>query len=104
MTHGNNWIMHPGEILREEFLNPLGISVWRLAKETHVPVTRLHKIVHEERSVTIDTALRLAKFFATTPEFWLNMQRNYDLKKVLNSDTADINSIVPCTQPELTAH
>jgi addiction module HigA family antidote len=72
--------VHPGEQLREEFLKPLGITPYRLAKDLSVPVTRIQDIVAERRSVTGDTALRLARYFGTTPEFWLNMQRDYDLE------------------------
>ena len=71
--------VHPGEILREEFLRPLGLSVNRLALELRVPVTRMAEIVHRRRAVTSDTALRLGRLFRTTPEFWLNLQTRYDL-------------------------
>ena len=72
--------VHPGEILREEFLRPLGLSVNRLALELRVPVTRMAEIVHRRRAVTSDTALRLGRLFRTTPEFWLNLQTRYDLE------------------------
>jgi antitoxin HigA-1 len=72
--------VHPGEILREEFMRPLGLSVNRLALELRVPVTRMAEIVHQRRAVTSDTALRLARLFRTTPEFWLNLQTRYDLE------------------------
>jgi addiction module HigA family antidote len=72
--------IHPGEMLREEFLAPLGISAYRLAKDLAVPVTRIQDIVAERRGISGDTALRLARYFATTPEFWLNMQRDYELE------------------------
>ncbi len=70
---------HPGEILREEFMEPLRLSANKLALELHVPVTRIHEIVNERRSITADTALRLARYFGTTAEFWLNLQKNYEL-------------------------
>jgi addiction module HigA family antidote len=70
---------HPGETLREDFLRPLGMSVNRLALELRVPATRLSEIVHGRRSVTADTALRLGRYFNTTPKFWLNLQSAYDL-------------------------
>ena len=72
--------IHPGEILMEEFLEPLGISQYRLAKDISVPPHRINEIVHGERSITADTALRLARFFATTERFWLNLQVRYDLE------------------------
>lgn len=72
--------VHPGEILREEFMRPLGLSVNRLALELRVPVTRMAEIVHRRRAVTSDTALRLGRLFCTTPEFWLNLQTRYDLE------------------------
>lgn len=70
---------HPGETLREDYLNPLGMSINRLALELRVPATRMLDIVHERRGVTADTALRLARYFNTTPKFWLNLQSAYDL-------------------------
>ena len=72
--------IHPGEILREDFLKPLGLSVNKLALDLHVPVTRMAEIVHERRSITPDTALRLARYFRTTARFWLNLQTAYDLE------------------------
>ena len=72
---------HPGEILNEEFLKPLGISVNALALALRVPATRIGAIVKGERSVTADTALRLARFFGTSPEFWMNLQAMHDLTK-----------------------
>lgn len=72
--------VHPGEILREEFLVPLGTSAHALAMELKVPAPRINDIVRERRSITPDTALRLARYFGTTPQFWLNLQTSYDLK------------------------
>ena len=72
---------HPGEVLGEEFLNPLGMSVNALAMALRVPATRIGAIVKGERSVTADTALRLARFFGTSPEFWMNLHAMYDLTK-----------------------
>lgn len=72
--------IHPGEILQEEFLAPLGISQYRLAKDISVPPRRINEIVRGERSITADTALRLARFFRTTERFWLNLQIRYDLE------------------------
>ena len=72
--------IHPGEILLEEFLSPLGISQYRLAKETSVPPRRINEIVRGERSISADTALRLARYFGTSERFWLNLQSRYDLE------------------------
>ncbi|MHB0958185.1 MAG: HigA family addiction module antitoxin [Pirellulaceae bacterium] len=72
--------IHPGEILLEEFLDPLGISQYRLAKDISVPSRRINEIVRGQRSITADTALRLARFFRTTERFWLNLQIRYDLE------------------------
>jgi len=72
---------HPGEMLREEFLLPLGITQNALAMKIRVPATRIGDIVHGRRSVTPDTALRLAQFFGNSPEFWLNLQQMHDLSK-----------------------
>lgn len=75
----NRVTTHPGEVLDEEFLKPLGMSVNALAMALRVPTTRIGAIVKRERSVTADTALRLARFFGTSPEFWLNLQSMHDL-------------------------
>jgi len=72
--------IHPGEILMEEFLEPLGISQYRLAKDISVPPRRINEIVHGKRSITADTTLRLARYFGTTERFWLNLQVRYDLE------------------------
>ena len=72
--------VHPGEILREDFMKPLGLSVNKLALELHVPATRIGEIVHERRRITAETALRLARYFKTNAEFWLNLQNFYDLE------------------------
>ena len=74
--------VHPGEILKEEFLLPMNVSAYRLAKEIHVPETRISEIIHGKRAITADTAFRFARFFGTTPEFWLNLQNLYDLEEV----------------------
>jgi antitoxin HigA-1 len=72
--------VHPGEILLEEFLSPLGVSQYRLAKEMSVPARRINEIVHGSRSISADTALRLARYFGTSERFWLNLQTRYDLE------------------------
>lgn len=89
----NHWNIHPGEILNEEFLTPLGITPYRLAKEIHVPAPRIHDIVSYKRGITADTALRFSKFFGTTPQFWMNLQDSYEIRKVLNEAEEDIDSI-----------
>jgi addiction module HigA family antidote len=71
--------IHPGEILIEEFLKPMGISQYRLAKDISVPPRRINEIVHGKRSITADTALRLGRFFRVPPQFWLNLQNRFDL-------------------------
>jgi addiction module HigA family antidote len=73
--------IHPGEVLLEEFLEPLGISQYRLAQDISVDPRRIHAIVHGQRAVTADTALRLSRYFGTTARFWLNLQTHYDLEK-----------------------
>jgi addiction module HigA family antidote len=77
--------IHPGDTLREDFLKPLRLSVNRLAMELHVPVTRINDLANGRRSVTADTALRLARYFGTSPQFWINLQSNYDLERAMDS-------------------
>ena len=72
--------MHPGEVLLEEFLKPLGLSQYRVAKDTSVPPRRINEIVHGQRAITADTALRLARYFGTSERFWMNLQSRYDLE------------------------
>ena len=72
--------IHPGEILMEEFLKPMGISQYRLAKDISVPPRRINEIVHGKRSITPDTALRLSRYFGMSERFWINMQARYDLE------------------------
>ncbi len=86
--------IHPGEILAEEFLKPLGLTEYRLAKSTSVPPRRINEIVHGTRSVTADTALRLARFFGTTAQFWMNLQTRYDLTVSERALTPLLGSIV----------
>lgn len=85
--------VHPGEILREEYLAPLGMSAGALARRLRVPRTRIERIVAEQTAVTPDTALRLAKAFGTTPEFWLNLQAGFDLKIEAEKLKAEIAAI-----------
>ncbi|CAB1055808.1 Antitoxin HigA [Olavius sp. associated proteobacterium Delta 1] len=72
--------IHPGEILIEEFLKPMGISQYRIAKDISVPPRRINEIVHGKRSISADTALRLGRFFGMPPQFWLNLQTRFDLE------------------------
>jgi addiction module HigA family antidote len=93
MTAINLPPVHPGEILRELYLEPLDMTSYALAKRLHVPRTRIERIVAEKTGITPDTALRLARFFKTTPEFWMNLQNRFDLKveaEVLKDELKDI--------------
>jgi addiction module HigA family antidote len=80
--------VHPGEILREDFMRPLGLSVNKVALDLRVPATRIAEIVHGRRRVTADTALRLARYFKTNPEFWLSLQNFFDLEEARRSGAA----------------
>ena len=84
---------HPGEVLKELYLDGLGLSPIGLAKRLHVPRTRIERLVKEETSVTADTAMWLGKFFGTTPEYWLNLQRAWDLARA--RDEIDVSDITP---------
>ena len=85
--------IHPGEILFEEFLEPMHISAYRLAKESHIDQTRISKIIKGKRRISIDTALRFSKFFDTTPEFWINLQTHYDLEDKKDKLLPGLNNI-----------
>ena len=85
--------VHPGEILREDFMKPLGLTINRLALDLHVPATRIGEIVHERRRITADTALRLAHFFGTTAEFWLNLQSLYEVRLAEQANGKSIKSL-----------
>ncbi len=85
---------HPGEILREEFMIPLGLSANALSREIDVPPNRITSIIAAERAVTPDTAIRLARYFDTTPQFWLNLQMAHDLSVTLNERGSEINDRV----------
>jgi addiction module HigA family antidote len=73
--------IHPGEILKEEFLDPFGISAYRLSKEIKIPQTRISQIIKGKRRITADTALRLSEFFGNSPQFWMGIQNDYDLEE-----------------------
>ena len=85
--------IHPGEILREEFLKELGISAYRLAKDTGIPQTRISEIIKGAGRVTADTALRLSKYFGNTPKFWLGLQNDYDLEEEQLNMRAELENI-----------
>ncbi len=89
--------IHPGEILREDYMKPLGLSSHRLAMALHVPATRIAEIVHERRAISADTAVRLGKYFKTTARFWLNLQTAYDLEVIEDEALAQIESEVRVT-------
>jgi len=94
----------PGEILVEEFLKPMGISQNRLAIELRVPCHRVNEIIHGRRRITADTALRLAQFFGTTPDFWMNLQKSYDLiiaKEMLASELRHIQKYEMACSPRV---
>jgi addiction module HigA family antidote len=86
--------IHPGETLREDFLKPLGLSMNRLAMDLHVPVTRITEIVNGRRSISADTALRLARYFGGSPQFWVNLQGNHDLEVAQENLGREIRSQV----------
>lgn len=87
--------LHPGEVLREEFMKPLGVSAYAIAADCHVPRTRIERLANEEVGITADTALRLAKLFGTTPEFWLNLQAQYELETAAAEISKDLETIEP---------
>lgn len=85
--------IHPGEVLREEFLLPLSITAYRLAKDMGIPQTRVSEILKENRSITADTALRLSRYFGNSPKFWLGLQDDYDLEEARFANQAALNAI-----------
>ena len=87
--------VHPGEILLEEFLGPLGVSQYRLAKAVNVPARRINEIVHGQRRISADTALRLARYFGTSERFWINLQARYDLEVERDRLGAALDDIQP---------
>ena len=90
--------LHPGRLLREEFLGPMGITPYRLAKDIDVPVQRVHELVHERRGVTADTALRLSRYFGMSEGYWLNAQKHYELEVEKDRIGAALESIRPRSQ------
>ena len=87
--------IHPGEILNEEFLIPLGISAYRLAKEIFIPQTKVSEIVKVNRRITADTVLRLSRYFSNSPKFWLGLQIDYDLEEEISQKEKELNEIKP---------
>jgi antitoxin HigA-1 len=85
--------LHPGEVLREEFMEPLGITAYALAKACQIERPRLERIVRESQGISADTALRLSKYFGTTPEFWMNLQSRYELEEARNEIGEDLEEI-----------
>lgn len=89
--------IHPGEVLREEFLNELGITPYRLAKDLQIPLTRVTAILARKRGITADTALRLSKYFGNSARFWLNLQSAYELQEA-SANNASFKSITRCSK------
>ncbi len=90
--------LHPGEVLREDFLIPLGLSAGTVARACHVPRTRIERIAAEQIGISTDTALRLGRYFGMTPDFWLNLQRTYELETLWRSVGQEIERIAPLTR------
>ncbi len=89
--------IHPGEILKEDFLDPMGITAYKLSKDIKIDQTRISEIINGKRSVSVDTALRLGKFFGNSAEFWMNLQNHYDLyekKEILQKELQSIKTYV----------
>ena len=97
------WTIHPGEILREEYLKPLRMTPYRLARQLYVPVPRINDIVLEKRGISADTAVRLAKFFGTSEAFWLGMQADYDAHHARERIKKELAGIHPLSRPETPA-
>jgi antitoxin HigA-1 len=87
--------IHPGEVIQEEYLEPLNMSANALAVALRVPAPRINDVIRQKRGVSIDTALRLARYFNTTPQFWMNLQVSYDLKMAKQNMTTIKNEIIP---------
>ncbi len=87
--------VHPGQVLREDFLRPMQLSAYAVARACGVPRTRIERIAREVTPVTADTALRLSRYFGTTPEFWMGMQAQYDLERTEDEVSAELGKIAP---------
>ena len=99
----NRWPTHPGEMLRDEFLDPLGITQRELADAVHVPYQRVNEIVNGRRGITPSTALRLAKYFGNTPGFWMNLQLRYDLYAAKQDEAEELKKIHTLKHEEVVA-
>ncbi len=86
--------IHPGEILKEEFLKPLGITAYRLSKDTFIPQTRISEILRAKRRITADSALRFAKYFGTSAKFWLGLQDDFDLEEEAKNKKSELDEIL----------
>jgi len=93
--------IHPGEILYQEFLEPLAITAYRLSKDLKVPQTRISEIIKGNRSITTDTALRLSKYFGNSAKFWLGLQNDYDIEKGIKTKAKELNKIKKCEEENL---
>jgi addiction module HigA family antidote len=94
-TETPKWNIHPGEVLREEFLKPMKLTPYALAREIRVPVPRVNEIVLERRGITADTAVRLSRFFGTTAEFWMNAQAFYEVQVAKKKLSRELSRIRP---------
>ncbi len=95
MNMNNMRAIHPGEIIKEEYLEPLNMSANALAVALRVPAPRINDVIRQKRGISIDTALRLARYFNTTPQFWMNLQISYDLKMAKQNMTKIEDEIIP---------
>jgi addiction module HigA family antidote len=93
LYYGKTENINPGEILLEEFLNPMGVTTYKLAKDTAIPQTRVSEIIKGRRRITADTALRFSKYFGTTPKFWLGLQDDFDLEEEQHSIFNELSKI-----------
>lgn len=91
--------IHPGEILLEEFLKPMGLTAYRWSKETGIPQTRIGQIIRGKRSISVATALRFARFFGNSPEFWINLQKHFDIEEERKLMDKELKSIKPFSAP-----
>ena len=95
--------IHPGEILKLDFLDPLGITPYRLAKDIGVPQTRISQIIRGKRPITLDTAIRLGRYFNITPQFWLNLQTHYNIEELRLGNMVDYEQIRPFSKQTVAA-
>ena len=96
--------IHPGEILSEEFLKPMGLTAYRLSKETGIPQTRIGEIIKGKRSISVVTALRFARFFGNSAEFWINLQNHFELEEKRKLIERELKSIKPFSAPAASAY